>query len=213
MGNSIAVVAFCNKTGGLLDGLLGIARSTGNACQLHHVQVVIAITTTKQLVCLAPYSFQKFPKRISFVDTFGHDFEQKTLAAAYAEMGFELFAKSLFQVPKPARSTRNEAFVLGFCDGLGEVARLNQRHLVGSGNIDGTLVWFALNDDAIAFVAVDVEGATDGLYKLWNEGKRNGLLLDGFAFGTIPNKTSVKGYNEASEPLQLELLGKGKDAV
>ena len=201
MGNSIAVVAFCNKCGCLFDGLLGVAGSTGNTCQLHHIEVVIAIATTKQLVRSAPYSFQKFAKRLGFVDTFGHDFEQETLAATNVEMSFKLPAKSLFQVPKPARSACNEAFVLGLCDGLGEVVRLNQRHLVGSGNIVRTLVGFALNDDAIAFVAVDVEVAADGLYKLWNEGKRNGLLLDGFAFGTIPNEAPVKGNNEASEPL------------
>ena len=213
MGNSIAVVAFCYKTGGLFDGLLGVARSTGNACQSHHVQVVIAIAAAQQLARLAPYSFQKFPECFGFVDSFWHDFEQKTLAATNAEIGIELPTKSLFQVPKLARSACYEAFVLGFCDGLGEVVRLYQRHLIGSGNIDGTLIGFALNDDAIAFVAVDAKVAAYDFYKLWNEGKRNGLFLDGFALGTIPNEAPVKGNNEASEPLQLELLGKGKDAV
>ena len=46
LGNAIAVVAFCDKAGGLLDGLLGVAGSTGNASQSHNIEVVISIATT-----------------------------------------------------------------------------------------------------------------------------------------------------------------------
>ena len=53
MSHTVAVVAVRDKAGCLLDGSLGIACSTGNACQAHHAEVVVAIAAAEQFVGLA----------------------------------------------------------------------------------------------------------------------------------------------------------------
>ena len=53
MGDTVVVVAVCNKSRSLLDGSLGITRRTRNAGQSHHAEVVEAIAQAKQLVRLA----------------------------------------------------------------------------------------------------------------------------------------------------------------
>ena len=53
MSHTVAVVAVRNEAGCWLDGALGIASGTGNACQAHHAEVVVAIAAAEQLVWLA----------------------------------------------------------------------------------------------------------------------------------------------------------------
>ncbi len=212
-GNPIAVVAFCGEACGSLDRQFGIASGTGNACQAHHVQVIVAISTTKKFVRRAPNHREKQPESNGLVNTFGHDLKEEALAAKGIETVLELLLDSPLQVPKLAGRTSDDTFVLRVGDGSREILNLNQRHLVGTGNISRPIVGRSLHDNVISLIAMNAEIVMYGMCKFRNDAERDGLLTNSPCCGTIPDEAPVESNNIAMMLIQFQLPGIRKDAA
>ena len=87
------------------------------------------------------------------------------------------------------------------------------RHLCCGSVMVSMKLSVSMNDDAVAFVAMNVEVLAYCCHELRNDAERNDLLVNGFPFGTIPDEAAVEGYDEAAMLLQFKLFGKRKDAI